>query len=323
MTQQEFELIIRSFDKKVSRRINRLIARIMRLYNSNTVDIKLIYNHAKLINSKRLDDYTKKRIEEAVKELYDTIKQEIEKAAGEVATMTGEQNFTLSKSIYGKAKIPAKSLFIKGSINAVRSFLNRKDYGIPFSKRIWRQRREYRRRIEQAMIEGLKKGTPAKTIAKEILSSHKINAHGKGIYNDPRKNAERLAATEVNKAYQYANWKAWKDDPRIKGIKVQLSNNHPIYDICDELEGVYPKDFLFAGWHPNCRCVAVPVLISERERSLHEDYLLGLRKEPPQIKYVTQPPKKFNEWLEKHSERIKGWKNTPDWIINNAKYVNL
>ena len=48
----------------------------------------------------------------------------------------------------------------------------------------------------------------------------------------------------------------------ILGIEVHLSNNHtclnakgepePFYDICDELQGRYPKDFKFTGWHPLC-----------------------------------------------------------------------
>ena len=26
----------------------------------------------------------------------------------------------------------------------------------------------------------------------------------------------------------------------------------PFYDICDELQGIYPKTFKWTGWHPHC-----------------------------------------------------------------------
>ena len=54
------------------------------------------------------------------------------------------------------------------------------------------------------------------------------------------------------------------------GIEVHLSNNHTcmghkgklildFHDICDELQGRYPKDFKFTGWHPHCRCYATTI----------------------------------------------------------------
>ena len=43
----------------------------------------------------------------------------------------------------------------------------------------------------------------------------------------------------------------------VEGIEINTSHtNHPVADICDELKGVYPKEFKWTGWHPMCRCNA-------------------------------------------------------------------
>ncbi|MDR3245057.1 MAG: hypothetical protein LBT50_01330, partial [Prevotellaceae bacterium] len=62
----------------------------------------------------------------------------------------------------------------------------------------------------------------------------------------------------------------WKGLDFVVGIEVKLSNNHtlngvPFTDICDELKGKYPKSFKFVGWHPQCRCSALSILMTEEE----------------------------------------------------------
>jgi len=99
----------------------------------------------------------------------------------------------------------------------------------------------------------------------------------------------------------------------VVGIKVQLSNNHNckgvpagrFYDICDELQGRYPKDFKFTGWHPLCRCYATPVLMSNEEFA---ESLLSERngeKAPRSANEVTALPDNFKEWVERNKERIE------------------
>lgn len=80
---------------------------------------------------------------------------------------------------------------------------------------------------------------------------------GRGVYRSSRKNTLRLAATEINMAYRYADNVRWQSEPFIRGIRIRLSKNHtcngkPFYDICDELQGDYPKSFMWSGWHPRC-----------------------------------------------------------------------
>ena len=84
----------------------------------------------------------------------------------------------------------------------------------------------------------------------------------------------RLARTETNMAYRTADQERWQRLDFVIGYRVVLSDNHPEPDICNDLSakrgekgnrGVYPKDFVFKGWHPQCRCYVVPILADDKE----------------------------------------------------------
>lgn len=90
---------------------------------------------------------------------------------------------------------------------------------------------------------------------------------------------------------------------------------------CDNMVGIYPKDFLFPGFHPQCLCIAVPVMAPQEVRDQMLDYDLGLIEEKPEVKYITELPGNAKEWIQKNAERIKGWKNTPYFMTMNEKYT--
>lgn len=104
----------------------------------------------------------------------------------------------------------------------------------------------------------------------------------------------RLARTEINMAYRYADYERWKDMDFVLGIKIQLSDAHPKYDICDVLQGEYPKDFKFGGWHPHCLCFATPILQSDK------DFIAGKQPKP-----ITELPQNFKDWYEFHKDEIQ------------------
>jgi hypothetical protein len=145
----------------------------------------------------------------------------------------------------------------------------------------------------------------------------------------------RLARTEIAAAYRRAAWESFQDDPRITGIRILLSNNHtcinprtgkpePFHDICDELAGDYPKSFLWTGWHPQCRCVMLPIVISGDEATKFIDAKVnGEKYTPKQIKSV---PSQLQKWMEKNRGRIDAANNRgtlPYWIKDNAKYAGM
>ena len=108
----------------------------------------------------------------------------------------------------------------------------------------------------------------------------------------------------------------------VLGIKIELSNQHPVTDICDFVQGDYPKDFVFDGWHPQCFCYATPILISEDEMAKVSEAFARGETYIPKGKPVTDTPKGFKKWVKDHKEQIQGAKNPPYWVRNNKAVVN-
>lgn len=99
---------------------------------------------------------------------------------------------------------------------------------------------------------------------------------GRGVYRSARMNSYRLMRTEINMSYHKANASRWAKEPFVYGIRVWRSPQHPEEDICDELEGYYPKDFVFSGWHPNCMCASAPLTIyGDEKRDFYRRLMKG------------------------------------------------
>lgn len=148
---------------------------------------------------------------------------------------------------------------------------------------------------------------------------------GQGVYRSSYRNAQRLARTETNIAYREADFTRWQQLDFVVGVEIKLSNNHPVWDICDDLKGVYPKGFKLVGWHPNCRCYMVPVLAKEEELDQMLDKILN-GEDPGSV--VTDSPKdlpdQFQTWVKDNEERYakaeaKG--TLPYFIRDNKKAV--
>ena len=87
--------------------------------------------------------------------------------------------------------------------------------------------------------------------------------HSRGVYKSAAKNAMRVARTETNMAYRRSDYERWQQMSFILGIRIEMSNQHPKPDICDEMQGDYPKNFYFSGWHPMCYTDDTTVLTDE------------------------------------------------------------
>lgn len=154
---------------------------------------------------------------------------------------------------------------------------------------------------------------------------------GQGVYRSSYRNAQRLARSETNIAYRTADYERWAQLDFVVGVEIKLSNNHPEPDICDALKGIYPKDFKWTGWHPNCRCYMVPVMATQEEMDEMIDKILS-GEEPGSLSVdstntVDEAPESFKNWLEdpKTQERMaKAQENgtLPYFIKDNQDLVN-
>lgn len=188
------------------------------------------------------------------------------------------------------------------------------------SDAVWKQSEQLRAEMELAFSVALKSGTSADDFSREIrgylnepnklfrrvrdefgnlvLSKAAAAYHpGRGVYRSSYKNARRLAATEINMAYRKADYDRWQKLDFVIGVRIALSREHPYYDMCDELAGDYPKDFVFVGWHPHCRCIATPILQNI------EDFKNGVPPEKDLLK-VDKVPENFNKWVLNNEIRI-------------------
>lgn len=144
---------------------------------------------------------------------------------------------------------------------------------------------------------------------------------GQGVYRSSYKNAMRLARTETNMAYRTADITRWQQMEFVLGYEVKLSHNHPCTDICDDLQGKYPKEFVFKGWHPHCYCYIVPILCKDNElEQLTEAILNGEDTSTfAPAGMITDVPAGFTGWIANNEERIRSAVSLPYFITDNYK----
>lgn len=154
---------------------------------------------------------------------------------------------------------------------------------------------------------------------------------GKGVYRSAYKNAMRMTRTEINMAYRTADQERWRRMDFVVGYRVKRSNNHPSTDICDDLSaangdnsssrGVYPKSFVFKGWHPQCRCFVVPIMASRTDFVKMQKALLNGEEPPQPSGKIEEPNNHFSDWVANNKDRIEKAKTLPYWVQDNKKAV--
>ena len=267
--------------------------------------------------------------------------------------LSDEKNDYLVAEILASTSLPENEVkrYQIRNREALSAFQRRKVNGLGLSDRVWNLTKQFKTELELALDVGIGEGRSAQQISRDVrgylnqpdkLFRRVRNKHGslklskaaaayhpgQGVYRSSYKNALRMARTEVNMAYRSADYERWNEEWFVIGIEIKLSNNHtcngkPFVDICDYLKGKYPKSFKFTGWHPQCRCYAVPVLCSDEE---FEAYLKA-RQEGQDISNwkfkceVKEMPKAFTGWMKDNSERVARMKTKPYFITDNRKLV--
>lgn len=267
--------------------------------------------------------------------------------------LSNEKNDRIVDRLLGKTEIPEDRLKSMKSPNlkALNAFQTRKTAGMNLSDRVWKITEQLKGEIELALELGIGEGKSAAQMSRDVrkylrepnklfrrvrdekgvlrLSKAAKNYHpGRGVYRSSYKNAIRLTGTENNMAYRTADHERWNQLDFVIGIEVKLSNNHtmngrPFVDICDDLKGVYPKTFKFIGWHPMCRCFAVPKLASIEEFAEYQKELMK-GGDVSKIKFngeVKEMPENFKTWVLDNRMRYETAKNKPYFIAQNEKEV--
>lgn len=270
-----------------------------------------------------------------------------------------EKNNELTRKIFGRAKTKKLSpeqlqAYFTRNEDGLAAFLERKTAGMNLSDRVWKLTESFKEEMEIAIEQGMRDGRSADQLSRDIrqylkqpnmlfrrvrdkktgrlrLSKRAANYHpGQGVYRSSYKNARRLAATEGNIAYRTADHERWLNSDFVVGYEIHLSNNHTCLNnqgkavrfhcMCDDLQGKYPKQFKFTGWHPHCRCFATPILKTEEEMARDTQLILEGKDPLPQSENeVKTMPKDFETWMERNQERIANAKSLPYFIKDNFK----
>lgn len=234
------------------------------------------------------------------------------------------------------------------NLDALKTFQGRKVEGMNLSQRVWKYVGQYREQLEAALDAGLGEGRSAAQLSRDVrqnlkdpnrlfrrvrdkrgnlvLSKAAKAFHpGRGVYRSSAKNAARLTRSEINMAYRESDYLRWQSLDFVVGFEVKRSNHEPLCkcDICEKLKGRYPKHFKFKGWHPQCMCYAVPILMDEETFDENElgDLKAALRgtqyKRLEAKNVVVDVPDGFKEWVKEHEEAQANWSSTPYFIKDN------
>jgi hypothetical protein len=280
---------------------------------------------------------TKARIDKLVKQLPQKVETVIVNGARSEWTLANDKNNALCDLVFGnnKSKLTREQerKYYSNNDKALDAFLKRKTAGLNLSDRVWKYTDQFKTEIEMGLDLGLRDGVSAAEMARELkqylqypdklfrrvrdehgqlhLSKAAKEFHpGQGVYRSSYKNAMRLARTENNMAYRTADHERWQQLDFVVGIEIRLSNNHTLNgraftDICDDLQGKYPKDFKFTGWHPACRCHAVSILKTPDElMQENEDIMDGKEPDTHSANEVKEIPDNFKKWIADNKDRI-------------------
>ncbi|MDL2310211.1 hypothetical protein LJC39_03745 [Parabacteroides sp. OttesenSCG-928-B22] len=275
---------------------------------------------------------TKARLDKLLKKLQSGVQTIIVNGIESEWTLSNNKNSELARQVFGNniGKLSQSQYRKYFSTNdaAREAFISRKTAGLTISDRVWKYTDQFKDEIELGLDIGIRNGLPADKMARELkqylqqpdklfrrvrdehgelqLSKHaKAYSPGAGVYRSSQKNAERLTRNETNLSYREADYERWQQFDFVVGIEIRLSHNHPVFDICDLLAGVYPKNFRFEGWHIQCFCIAVPILKTLEEMKEESRQILnGGTINTKSVNEVTEIPENFKQWVRENEGRI-------------------
>jgi hypothetical protein len=251
--------------------------------------------------------------------------------------------------------IPAKvkEALFKPNHNRMEAFIKRKENGLTLSDRVWKSAEQFKNNVDMALDIGVAEGKSAKQIGRELrqdlqepdrLFRRVRDAKGKlklskpaksynpgqGVYRSAAKNSERLARTTINMAYRAADGAAYADNPLVLGYEISLSATakpKTRCELCRSLAGVYPVWFVWNGWHPNCLCFKIPVLMTDGMMAKYQKLVARGEDSPEAIKALQASvrieviPDAAKKWLNDNNDRIMGWKSLPYFYRDNKDFI--
>ena len=212
---------------------------------------------------------------------------------------------------------------------AYKAFAERKEKGMNLSKRVWNLTKQYKKEIEQAIDTAVKKGSSAynlSTKVRQYLNNYNLfykDTIERGltpsrVSHNFQSKALRLARTEINMAYRKAENNRYNNEWFVVGYEIKTSGTHvhDDNDICEKLAGKYPKDFVWSGWHPNCKCYQVPILCTREEMDNYNGTEATITTNSKNA--VTSLPRGIRSYMQSKGKSVK--QSNAYFYRDNKKY---
>lgn len=289
-----------------------------------------------------------RRINGVLAKLSNDIISVIETGTASEWMLSEQKNNDLVRKLFGKDMPKAlEDRFLARNLEGLRTFQKRKSDGMNLSDRVWKYNTNLRSELEMAIDAGLIDGRSGSSLATQVkkylnepdklfrrvrdergilhLSKNAKNYHpGQGVCRSSYKNAMRMARTEVNIAYRTADHERWSDLDFVVGYEIRRSNRLTSCDVCSSLIGKYPKTFKFRGFHPQCLCVAIPILATKTEmEKLTQMILDGDESDFSSKNAVKKMPDNYNDWMKQNNQRLLNASSTPYFVKDNYKGGDL
>lgn len=326
---------------ELNSRLAKYVALVEDIYGQlNLEAAKLVSNntdyHADTGKPFRWSDYpqTRKKINDIQKQFVEDIQAVIQRGTSEEWKNSNEVQDLLVNAVLRAydAQVDGekyKVLYQENS-DALKAFQERKDKGFGISDKLWNQSAAYKQELEEAISCAIQKGTSAITLSKQIskylqdfpqLQKDYKERFGKASRaKDCEYRSIRLASSEINMAYRQAENLRWQQMDFVVGYEIKLSGSHHVHDICDQLKGKYPKDFVWTGWHPNDLCYKIPILKTEEEFWEWDDRGEATTES---VNAVRDVPDEFKQWVLDNRDRINTAekKGTLPYFLKDNKFV--
>lgn len=339
---------VQEFERKHNESIEAYLRRIQRAYDKaakQAAEISAGIRRPKKDKIFSFSDYPEitERIDRVFKDFHDEILASVVTASRYAWYLANIKNDQLANAVLSDEALQKKVVqrFFSRNEEARAAFLSRKVKGLGLSDRVWNITEGYKNLLELTIDGGISEGRSAAQIAKDAkvflkepdkLFRRVRDAHGElklskaardykpgqGVYRSSYKNAERMARTEINMAYRDADYLRMQQFDFVVGYEVKRSNNPYLCPICGPLAGKYPKTFKFRGWHPNCRCYVITILMTDEEIDRLNDSIVS--GEPHGIvskNEVRKPNSGFTKYITENKERLLRAKSLPYYLKDN------
>jgi len=323
--QNEYQRIALAARRNVSKLTLKQQKKVHSIYESAINNlINDIYKHdEKSLASRWKNDYVK-QLDKVSRNLYREIRESTKDGIRKGAKFGADSNKDILKNIFDVAGIDPgdhfTTAFSQVQEGVIKDIIAGDIYsdGKTLSERIWNTKSEFEKDIQYVISQGIAEKKSTIELAEDLEQFVKDKAQRKSTWRKSYPhlknktidyNAQRLARTSINHAYQSASVKSSNMNPFIEGIEWRSALIHGrTCELCRERHGqVFDKDSVPLD-HPNGLCTMLPSISKSTDEVATElrDWVDGGEN------------KVLDEWYEEYGDYFAGVKKPNDDIIKEG-----